>query len=50
MSRAVARAAAGRDRAEREFAWPVVARQHLAFFDALLQRPFAAASSDPLGV
>jgi glycosyltransferase involved in cell wall biosynthesis len=29
-------AAAGRDRAAAEFAWPVVARRHLAFFDTLM--------------
>jgi len=29
-------AAAGRERAAAEFAWPVVARRHLAFFDALM--------------
>ena len=31
-----AMAAAGRERASAEFAWPVVARRHLAFFDALM--------------
>jgi glycosyltransferase involved in cell wall biosynthesis len=31
-----AMAAAGRERAAAEFAWPVVARRHLAFFDALM--------------
>ncbi|MCA1560690.1 MAG: glycosyltransferase family 4 protein [Acidobacteria bacterium] len=38
---AAARAAAsvrGRDRARAHFAWPVVARAHLAFFDELLDR------------
>jgi glycosyltransferase involved in cell wall biosynthesis len=29
-------AAAGLDRARAEFAWPVVARKHLEFFDELL--------------
>ncbi len=29
----------GRERAEQFFAWPVVARQHLAFFDELLSSP-----------
>jgi glycosyltransferase involved in cell wall biosynthesis len=31
-----AMAAAGRERAAAEFAWPVVARRHLAFFDSLM--------------
>ena len=31
-------AAAGLDRARTRFAWPIVARAHLAFFDALLER------------
>jgi glycosyltransferase involved in cell wall biosynthesis len=35
-SRRVAMASAGRDRVERAFAWPVVARQHLDFLDMLL--------------
>jgi glycosyltransferase involved in cell wall biosynthesis len=32
------RAARGRHRAETEFAWPVIARRHLDFFDELLKR------------
>jgi glycosyltransferase involved in cell wall biosynthesis len=32
-------ASAGRASARDHFAWPVVARQHLDFFDALMEQP-----------
>jgi glycosyltransferase involved in cell wall biosynthesis len=35
-------ASAGLARARDRFAWPVVARQHLDFFDALIEQPGAA--------
>ena len=35
----VALATAGRARAEREYAWPVIARRHLDFFDTLTASP-----------
>ena len=38
-------AARGRDRAKTAFAWSVIARQHLVFFEELLARPRVAGSS-----
>lgn len=43
-------AAAGRERAEREFAWPRVARRHLEFFDTLLGRGRHVEPEPPPGV
>ena len=37
----------GRQRAEREYAWPLIARRHLQFFDTLLSPDRPASQSDP---
>jgi glycosyltransferase involved in cell wall biosynthesis len=38
-------AARGRDRAVEHYAWPVIARQHLEFFDSVLDRPAGTRSA-----
>src|SRR4029077_2345672 len=37
-------AARGRERAETSYAWPIVARKHLDFFESLLDSPASRAS------